>query len=316
MVVRQTTGPDLVIAGAARSGTSYLASILSAHPSIDAGAVKEPNYFSREFGRGAEWYDGLYRPQQPDLSRLDASVSYTFKHFPDALSRLAAVAPDAFVVYAVREPIARAHSHYVLHRDYFGQDSSPDFGTALRHNPVYAGASDYTHWLSRLNESFPVGQVLVVPFPVITANGAELANRIFRMIGVEEILEDVTHADAHRNDVVEFRHGVIRHARRLVKRSGAYPWLRRTLGAKRLRTLRSRATRQAARESLAVALESCDAQQLQSLQHLYTSGQSAVSEELRAQDQRLALDWTSAWTDTVPEENSSLLSTALGRVNG
>lgn len=310
MLTRQT-GPDLVIAGAARSGTSYLASILSSHPSIDAGAVKEPNYFSREFGRGDQWYEGLYRPREPGLLRLDASVSYTFQHFPTALNQLSAASPGAYVVYVVREPISRAHSHYLLRRDYFRREPSPDFGTAIRNDPVYVGTSDYAHWLSSLVEHFPVNQILVIPFPQITANGVEVANRICRMIGLASISEDVAHADAHRNDVVEFRHDAIKRARRLMKRSGAYPWVRRTLGAERMRGLRSRVTRKATPETLTEALSSCDAEQLDSLQHLYASAQAAVGDVLQAQDRRLSLDWATAWTQTVPEKAPSALTTAL-----
>ena len=49
-----STGPDLVIAGAARSGTSFLAAQFENHPEIDPGKVKEPNYYSRNLGRGSE----------------------------------------------------------------------------------------------------------------------------------------------------------------------------------------------------------------------------------------------------------------------
>ena len=91
-------GPDLAIVGSARSGTTFLAAQLAEHPSIDAGAVKEPNFFSREYGRGHEWYESLYEPRREGVYRLDASTSTTFPQFPEALSRLAAAAADAFVV--------------------------------------------------------------------------------------------------------------------------------------------------------------------------------------------------------------------------
>ena len=80
----------MAIVGAARSGTTYLAAQLGAHPCIDPGAVKEPNYYSREFERGRSWYDGLYAPSTPGMYRLDASTSLTFPQFPEALGRLAA----------------------------------------------------------------------------------------------------------------------------------------------------------------------------------------------------------------------------------
>src|SRR3712207_3523080 len=40
--------PDIVLAGAARSGTTFLAARLSRHPAIDGGAVKEPDFFSKD----------------------------------------------------------------------------------------------------------------------------------------------------------------------------------------------------------------------------------------------------------------------------
>jgi Sulfotransferase domain len=294
-------GPDIVIAGAARCGTSYLAAILGAHPGIDPGAVKEPNFFSREHDRGPGWYDDLYEPRREGLLRLDGSMSYTFPHFPDALPRLAAASPGALVLYSVRDPLARTLSHYQLHRDYFGIEAAETFGEGLASNPVYIGTSEYDHWLSLLYEYFPAEQVLVVPFDVVTRHSRVVADRVCEAVGLPALPDEVAvEADAHRNEVVEFRHGAVKWGRRLAKRSGAYPWIRRTVGTDRLRRLRARMTRKVTAEGMDEALASCGLAQLNQLSAMHRASRAATAVALRAQDARLGVTWADTWERSCP----------------
>jgi Sulfotransferase domain len=307
----RSLGPDLVIAGAARSGTSYLAAVLGAHPDIDPGAVKEPNYFSREHGRGPEWYDDLFEPRADGRLRLDGSMSYTFPHFPEALPRLAAAAPHALVIYSVRDPLARALSHYQLHRDYFGIETAQTFGEGLASNPVYIGTSEYDHWISLLYEHFPTEQVLLVPFGIVTKQPHDVAALVCDLAGLPPPpAEAAPEADAHRNEVVEFRNGAIKWTRRLVKRSGAYPWIRRTVGTDRLRRVRSRMTRKVAAEGMAEALSSCEPAQLNQLSAMHRASQTATATALRHQDERLGLAWAEAWEQSCPSGDPPALETS------
>ena len=293
-------GPDVVIAGAARSGTSYLAAVLGGHPDIDPCAVKEPNYFSREYERGQDWYDALYEPRRPGRLRLDASTSYTYPHFPDAIPRLQARAPHAFVLYAVRDPLARTLSHYQLHRDYFGIEAAQTFGEGLSSNPVYLGTSEYDHWLGLLQEYFPPEQLLVVPFDVVTRDAHGVAALVCDNLGLPPPVEGSAQAHAHRNEVVQFRHGSVKWARRMAKRSGAYPWIRRTVGTDRLRKMRARMTRQVTAETMDEALVSCGPAQLNQLRTMHRASQLATLTALRSQDARRGLDWAAVWEDGCP----------------
>lgn len=310
-----SAGPDIVIAGAARSGTSYLAALLGAHPDIDPGSVKEPNYFSREYERGPQWYDDLYESRRDQLLRLDGSMSYTFPHFPDALPRLAEASSRARVVYSVRDPLSRTLSHYQLHRDYFGIEAAQTFGEGLASNPVYLGTSEYDHWIFVLYEHFPADQVLLVPFDVVTADGHAVATLVCDSVGLPPPPPEVEpSAEAHRNEVVEFRHGSIKWTRRMVKRSGAYPWIRRTVGTDRLRRLRSRMTRKVTAESMDEALASCGLAQLNQLSAMHRASRMATAAALRAQDARLGLDWASVWERTCStDEDPPALATLSGR---
>ena len=302
MSAPQDSGPDLVIAGAARSGTSFLASMLGQHPQVDACAVKEPNYFSREHDRGQEWYDGLFTRRQQGLLRLDASMSYTFAHYPDALDLLAHASPDAFVVYAVRHPVARLLSHMQLHRDYFRNEAAQSLSEALKSSDVYAGASEYGQWLTRLEKFFGPDRLLVVPFPVVTGRRDELVRVLSSATGLssEPLLNAAETASRHRNQVVEFKGRGVLLGRRLVRRWGFYPGVRSALGPERLRKVRDWTTRPVETESLVEALASCDEEQHDRLEELYSSARAAVVASLHGQDSRLGLSWTEAWAQECP----------------
>jgi Sulfotransferase domain len=297
METGQGPTPDLVIAGAARSGTSSLAARLGEHPEIDPSAVKEPNYYSRQYERGPGWYDALFSPRVPGLIRLDASVSYTFPHFPDALARLAADAPHVRLVYAVRDPLDRAMSHYQLHRTYFQMEPAKTFGLALLNNPIYAGTSDYTRWLATIDDHFPRERVLVVPFTALTSADDVAFTAICRQfLGLGSApVNDKAAAKLHQNQVVTFRSARVRDASQRFRQSRYYPIVRSRLGAHRLRRIRQVLTRQATKPTNEEMLASCTPAQRDELRALAEVADLAVRRRLREQDEQTGLALASYW---------------------
>ena len=293
-------GPDLVIAGASRGGTSYLAAHLAAHPDIDSGTVKEPNYFSRNHELGAQWYDGLFAERAPGLQRMDASTSYTYPQFPEALTRLVEESPHTFVVYSVRDPLARAVSHYLYYHYYFRRDKAKTFGTALRASSFYADVSDYSYWLPRLQATLSDANLLVVPFGAVTKSGPEVIEAICRAIGIDPPAAAVAEekARAHQNNVVEFRSERVRVAVKKFRRNRTYLQIRSTVGPHRVRRLRSLLTRSAALPSVAEALASCEEDQVEQLREMEARAWMVVSEHLADQDRRLGLDWSKHWASS------------------
>ena len=282
-------GPDIVIAGSARSATSALARALSVHPDIDPGKVKEPNFFSRHFERGFEWYDGFYDSRRSDLLRLDASVSYTSPLYPAALENLAMTSPDPFIIYCVRDPIDRAVSHYLYRRHYFKIEPAESFGSALSESSYYLLSSDYAAWLTALTSHFP--RLLVVPFEAVTGGSHAVATVICRQVGLGEPPADEQQVQRHRNDVMEYRNDVFRRASKVLRHSAWNPRLRSALGASRVRRLRGIVTRKPALPTLAEALASCNADQLVELAELRERAMTAVDDRLKDQDERLGLSW-------------------------
>lgn len=294
MAERSAMGPDLVIAGAARCGTSTLAAHLARHPNIDMGMVKEPNYFSRYLELGPEWYDGLFAKRTAGLLRLDGSTSYTYPQFPNALARLAEASPHAFVVYSVRDPLARAVSHYLYYRHYFRREPANDFGEALRTGSYYTDVGDYAYWLPRLRELF-ASRLLVVPFGAVTQSCEDVVSAIYHAIDLPPPTGGEANVEAHRNNVVEFRAESVRLAVRSLRRNGTYLRIRSAVGPHRVRRLRSMVTRRTVLPTVEEALASCDEQQLKALRALQTQCRWAVQTHLIEQDARRGLDWSRYW---------------------
>jgi len=107
--------PDFVIIGAMKAATSTLHSQLGAQPGIFMSTPKEPNFFSdaENWGRGMDWYRGLFARAAPGDLCGESSTHYTkLPDLPDALPRIAELLPDARFLYLMRHPIDRLISHY------------------------------------------------------------------------------------------------------------------------------------------------------------------------------------------------------------
>ena len=292
---RAKVGPDLAIVGAARSGTSLLAAHLGAHPNIDPSAVKEPNYFSRRLDRGEAWYDDFFQPRQDSLIRLDASVSYTYPQFPDAMSELVKSSPSVFVVYVVRDPIPRAVSHYHYYQHYFAHEDAPDFGAALRRDSYYTDVSDYSRWLDVLSANVADDRLLVVPFAAVTRSPHDVASQVCTQLGVSAPPDVEREVARHQNNVVAFRSDRVRQWTRSLRHSRVYPTVRRVLGANRVRRIRAAVTHVPMVPSFEESMASCDEGQLIELETLRLSAEGAVAQYLKEQDARLGLGWAADW---------------------
>lgn len=296
MTAPSSVAPDLVIAGAARSGTSTLSATLATHPRIDAGSLKEPNYYSSRWEDGPDWYDALFSPRSSGRLRVDASVSYTYPQHPSALDRLRDDNGDVQIVYTVRQPLARLVSHYQLFRHYYDREDWGTLGQAIERSPMFLGAGDYEHWLTRLHDLFPVGNVLVVPFPATTLDAGRTAELLLRRLGISDE-HSVLQSPAFRNEVRAFRVPGLRSLHRRVQMSQTYSHVRRVVGADRLRRVRQAVTRPVELPSMQQELASLTVAQRKLLDQHARDAADAVERWLHAQDKRLDMSWTTVWAD-------------------
>ena len=110
----------LLVIGAQRCGTTYLASLLDAHPEIAMArpARPEPKVFLSEelSGRGRDWYRSTYFAHATDEWLLgEKSTSYL--EYAEAADRAATVLDDPLVLVQLRDPVERAMSHWAFSTD-------------------------------------------------------------------------------------------------------------------------------------------------------------------------------------------------------
>ena len=130
--------PDVVIAGAAKCGTTALAAALNEHPDFFVGAEKEPRFFADlapdHVGPLA---DGFNRTLVCDLDAyernfadaglrrtVDASTDYL--NHPESAESIAKANPDVAIIIGVRHPVSRAWSEHLHLKRANAEDRSFD----------------------------------------------------------------------------------------------------------------------------------------------------------------------------------------------
>jgi hypothetical protein len=106
--------PNFLIAGAAKCGTTSLSAWLGSHPDVFLPAEKELHFFEREevWKNGIEWYEARFAQA---AAVGEATPAYMFH--PHAVERIARTLPRVRAVVCLRDPVDRAHSHYLHWRE-------------------------------------------------------------------------------------------------------------------------------------------------------------------------------------------------------
>jgi tetratricopeptide (TPR) repeat protein len=104
--------PSFLIIGQAKAGTTALFQHLSAHPWIEPPLLKEPQFWSEHYAAGEAWYRAHFPPLPKDSNLITGEASVTYLAHPAAAQRIAAAMPDMKLILLLRDPVARAYSHY------------------------------------------------------------------------------------------------------------------------------------------------------------------------------------------------------------
>lgn len=108
-------GPDFLVIGSKRGGTTTLYHALTRHPQVAAlvprvQRIKSPQYFALHHDRGQAWYRSHFPIRRPGMISGEADP-YLLYH-PLAPRRVAQEAPEARLVAMLRDPVERAFSHH------------------------------------------------------------------------------------------------------------------------------------------------------------------------------------------------------------
>ncbi|MEZ5138507.1 MAG: sulfotransferase [Acidimicrobiales bacterium] len=124
-------GPELLVVGAKRGGTTSLWRYLADHPGVlptfpQAEQIKGTYFFDEEWHRGERWYRSHF-PTDRERARAAAALGYEpiafeaspyYLFHPHAPARARQTVPEATVVALLRDPVERAFSHYKERRNH------------------------------------------------------------------------------------------------------------------------------------------------------------------------------------------------------
>ena len=174
-----TAPPDFIGLGAQRSGTTWLYSLIAAHPGVHGEAVKELHYFHRYWNRPFGATDATryaqYFPRPAGLVAGEWSPGY-LSHFwvPPLLD---AAAPGAKLLVSLRDPVERYRSGLALQSE-IRRPSAAAASTAFR-------LGCYGMQLEHLFSSVDRERVLAVQFEACTRDPGAAVARIYEFLGLD-----------------------------------------------------------------------------------------------------------------------------------
>lgn len=248
--------PDFLIIGAAKAGTTSLASDLGRHPGIHMSHPKEPEFFGRDekYARGLEDYGRLFEDARADQLAGEASTLYTMRTwFPEVPERIHRALPGARLVYVVREPVARTHSFWLQqlkNQDNFGGDLHVprNFEAAIEREPALVETSDYRFQLLPYLERYDASQVHVMVFEEYTQDRPAALRALADFLGIDPAPFTTTTAVHENSTSAHFRDRAADRALSRIAGSPAGTLARRMLPPT-LRTVASSALRSALRKA-------------------------------------------------------------------
>lgn len=213
------TGPDFIVIGAKRGGTTSLYNYLLEHPSIHPlfpgrQHIKGVHYFDSEFARGPRWYRShfpltvggrhLARPFVTPAITGEASPYYLFH--PLAPERLAGSYPDVHLIVLLRDPVERAYSHYKERARHGAEPlgfeealdaeadrlngeagrivSEPGYRSAPHEDQSYLAQGRYLDMLRRWFCRFPRAQFYIAASEDFYADPDRVVNEVWAFLGL------------------------------------------------------------------------------------------------------------------------------------
>lgn len=155
--------PSFFIVGVPKAGTTALHDYLSRHPQVAMSEDKEPNYFSwkeieeqqlyyrKKNVKSEEEYLHLFNTNPNAIIAGEASISYLFYH--ESANRIKAFQPNAKIIISLREPVARAVSHYQM--DYSLGLVREDLETIWKQGRAHKNTGIFFQQYFQLSEYYP-----------------------------------------------------------------------------------------------------------------------------------------------------------------
>lgn len=169
------------VIGPGKAGTTWMYSLLKAHPEVCVAAAKETMFFDANYHRGVGWYHRFYEACDGQAAVGEVCNSYIFSE--EAPARMHAYNPGMKLVTSLRNPIDRAFSNYLFWLR--NAQVSGSFEDLLVARPELLVQGLYAMHLERYLGHFPARQLLVLAFDDLKRDPLAFARRLLEFLGVD-----------------------------------------------------------------------------------------------------------------------------------
>jgi hypothetical protein len=194
--------PSFLVIGAIKAATTWISHHLRQSPAVFMPAI-EPHYFTREFGRGLDWYRELF--SGAGGSQIIGEKTADYLANPEAPARASRLVPDASLIVSLRNPVERAYSDYcMLFRRGTVSASIEDYLDPRRAKfRRFLDNGLYHKHISSWLDHYPKDRLLVLTMEEVTGSPEQSLRTISRLIGLGEALLPAGEGD-RVNDSKEF----------------------------------------------------------------------------------------------------------------
>ena len=202
---------DFIICGIQKGGTSALDKYLRDHPEICMANKKELHYFDREdnFRKGLPVYADYHSSFFPLKShKLFGENTPVYMYWQNAPKRIWEYKPEMKLIILLRNPIARAYSHWNMQRikskeqlsflDAIHKEQERCIDPLSPQNRLfsYIRRGFYVEQLQRLWKYFPLEQTLILKSEDLKNYPSKILGEVYDFLGVNQ-LEAIKNKSVH-----------------------------------------------------------------------------------------------------------------------
>jgi len=187
---------DFIGIGAEKSGTSWLAKMLSQHPQIFIPPEKELQFFNREYMHNPEvenanyyynldWYHNHFSSAKKNQIKGEFSPTYLWSR--TAPKKIFEYNSDIKLIVILRNPVEKLFSLYLFYQQ-IGVLQNISFRKTLKKRPDLLTRGLYYQQLKKYYDLFPYNQIKVLLFNDLLTNKTDLLHRVEEFLGVEEFV--------------------------------------------------------------------------------------------------------------------------------
>ncbi len=187
---KRKKGPDFLIIGAQKCGTTVLAVNLSLHPDIYMPRTPtsiELHYFDRDknWRKGRNWY--LSHFDRPDCLQGEKTPNYLYPL--KCHERLYQTAPDAKLVIMLRNPVDRAYSQWNHFNQIYSESkhfgwTKDDFEKMLNVRPELLKRGEYILHIANLLQYYKKEQIFFLISERMKTDLQVHLNKLYSFLGV------------------------------------------------------------------------------------------------------------------------------------